>query len=196
MPGNPKETLAEEAAGLIDDAQMFQIMVETADYTAPIEYAPEGFSQNKLPQLLREALQEDEDIDLSTGEIVQIEEEKKNLPAELSDEDKKIEHDFDKAQKNADALMGTAKTAIGDLLALGRASDSPDVYQALNGLLKTANEINTNAFDLHVKKKKAKSINGGETPAVNAQQNIQQNFYTGSTAELAMMLKDARKPLK
>lgn len=187
---NEENTIGDK---VLDEAEVFQILTDTADYQAPVEYNPELISDAQLNDLLREA---DEDRVTAVSEIV-------DSPSAVAvietddEEDARIQEDFEKAQKNVNGFLDMSQTAMKELLALARASDNPDVYQALNQMMKTAADINSSLIDNHTKKKRAKekaiqqNPQQGNQPPVQA--NQQNNYYVGTTAELAKMLKDMGK---
>ena len=111
-------------------------------------------------------------------------------PEDIISQDQKIEEDVDDARSNLHDAVSIAQQAIQDMLNIAQQSQHPKAYETLNSLLKTYSEISMNMADLHIKKQRLdqKKPSGESEDA----QNITNNLFVGSTAELQHMIENMK----
>lgn len=118
-----------------------------------------------------------------------IEEEKD--PEDIIPQDQKIEEDVDDARTNLHDAVSIAQQAIQDMLNIAQQSQHPKAYETLNSLLKTYSDISMNMAELHIKKQRLDQKKSGGAPEEGGQ-NITNNLFVGSTAELQQMIENMK----
>ena len=112
-------------------------------------------------------------------------------PEEIIPQDQKIEEDVDDARTNLHDAIGIAQQAMQDMLNIAQQSQHPRAYETLNSLIKTYSDISMNLADLHIKKQRLDQKKTG-APTEEGQ-NITNNLFVGSTAELQQMIENMKK---
>lgn len=110
-------------------------------------------------------------------------------PEDIIPQDQKIEEDVDDARSNLHDAVSIAQQAIQDMVNIAQQSQHPKAYETLNALLKTYSDISMNMADLHLKKQRLDQKKPNDN---DDQQNITNNLFVGSTAELQQMIEDMR----
>lgn len=113
-------------------------------------------------------------------------------PEDILSQDQKIEEDVDDARTNLHDAVGIAQQAIQDMLNIAQQSQHPKAYETLNSLLKTYSDLSMNMAELHIKKQRLDQKKPGGGPAEEGQ-NITNNLFVGSTAELQQMIENMKK---
>ena len=110
----------------------------------------------------------------------------KTAVVKLPDRTENVETDYRYARENLYNLVERGQDAIDGILELSKETEHPRAYEvALNGA-KAMSEVVEKLADLHKKMDDLEK----EKPTVQATQNVQNNMFVGSTAELMKMLKD------
>jgi len=112
-----------------------------------------------------------------------IYEEKDNLPA-LGEE--QGEEDVDQAREGLYNALEMSKQAVQDMVNIAQQSQHPKAYEVLNSAIKTMADISMGLAELQIKKKRIVNKPAQE------QQNVTNNPFVGSTAELQQMLEDMK----
>jgi hypothetical protein len=102
-------------------------------------------------------------------------------------EDATIQNDFDYARENLMDVIGKGQEALFDLMDVARQSQHPRAYEVLSTLMNTMVGASKDLLDLQAKKKKLLETE----PNANSQQ-VTNNLFVGSTAELQKMLDQRR----
>lgn len=102
-------------------------------------------------------------------------------------EDPTIQNDFDYARENLMDVIGKGQEALFDLMDVARQSQHPRAYEVLSTMMTTLVGANKDLLDLQAKKKKLLEVE----PEANNQQ-VTNNLFVGSTAELQKMIDQRR----
>jgi hypothetical protein len=102
-------------------------------------------------------------------------------------EDPTIQNDFDYARENLMDVIEKGQEALFDLMDVARQSQHPRAYEVLSTMMSTLVGANKDLLDLQGKKKKLLEAD----PNANSQQ-VTNNLFVGSTAELQKMLDQRR----
>jgi hypothetical protein len=102
-------------------------------------------------------------------------------------EDSTVQDDFDYARENLMDVIGKGQEALFDLMDVARQSQHPRAYEVLSTLMNTMVGASKDLLELQAKKKKLLEAD----PAANNQQ-VTNNLFVGSTAELQKMLDQRR----
>ena len=102
-------------------------------------------------------------------------------------EDSTVQDDFDYARENLMDVIGKGQEALFDLMDVARQSQHPRAYEVLSTMMNTLVSANKDLLELQGKKKKLMESD----PNANSQQ-VTNNLFVGSTAELQKMLDQRR----
>lgn len=102
-------------------------------------------------------------------------------------EDSTVQDDFDYARENLMDVIGKGQEALFDLMDVARQSQHPRAYEVLSTLMNTMVGASKDLLELQAKKKKLLEAD----PEANNQQ-VTNNLFVGSTAELQKMLDQRR----
>lgn len=102
-------------------------------------------------------------------------------------EDPTVQNDFDYARENLMDVIGKGQEALFDLMDVARQSQHPRAYEVLSTMMNTLVGANKDLLDLQAKKKKLLETE----PEANNQQ-VTNNLFVGSTAELQKMIDQRR----
>jgi hypothetical protein len=102
-------------------------------------------------------------------------------------EDPTIQNDFDYARENLMDVIEKGQEALFDLMDVARQSQHPRAYEVLSTMMNTLVDANKDLLELQGKKKKLLEIE----PEANNQQ-VTNNLFVGSTAELQKMIDQRR----
>lgn len=111
------------------------------------------------------------------------------VPAEFVPETKSqnsadIQTDYDFARKNIHDVIEKGTYALDYLLEVAKSSDHPRAFEVVSQLSKTIVDANKDLLDIQ-KKMKELQDNGPKAP-----NNVNNNLFVGSTAEVLKMLRD------
>lgn len=101
--------------------------------------------------------------------------------------DKQVENDFDYARENLMEVIEKGQEALFDMMDVAKQSQHPRAYEVISTLMTTLVGANKDLLDLQAKKKKLLQAD----PNANSQQ-VTNNLFVGSTAELQKMLEQSR----
>jgi hypothetical protein len=102
-------------------------------------------------------------------------------------EDPTIKNDFDYARENLMDVIEKGQEALFDLMDVARQSQHPRAYEVLSTMMNTLVGANKDLLELQSKKKKLLEVE----PEANNQQ-VTNNLFVGSTAELLKMVDQRR----
>lgn len=102
-------------------------------------------------------------------------------------EEASIHNDFDYARENLMDVIEKGQEALFDLMDVARQSQHPRAYEVLSTMMNTLVGANKDLLDLQAKKKKLLEVE----PEANNQQ-VTNNLFVGSTAELQKMIDQRR----
>jgi len=97
--------------------------------------------------------------------------------------DDQVENDFEYARRNMYDIIGQGQEAIARLMDIADQSQQPRAYEVVGNLIKTMAETNKDLLDLAKKKRELQPKKEEE-----AKQQVTNNLFVGSTAELQAML--------
>jgi hypothetical protein len=104
-------------------------------------------------------------------------------PTDSDSGDEQVKNDFEYARKNMYDIIEQGHEAIAKLMDIADQSQHPRAYEVIANLIKTMAETNKDLLGLTKQKKEL--ITKEETPQ---QQQVTNNLFVGSTAELQAML--------
>lgn len=114
---------------------------------------------------------------------VKEEEETVELP------DESVQDDFDYARDNMRQLISKGQNALDGILMIASGSEHPRAYEVVAALMKTMAETNKDLLELQ-KTKKVLQKEDPKAPQLEGPQNVTNNLFVGSTAELQKLLKE------
>ena len=103
---------------------------------------------------------------------------------EVSDDDKAKDYTYARAQLYN--IVEKMQESLSDAMDVAQQSEHPRAFEVVFNGAKNAADVVDKLADLH---KKMNDLNKDE-PKVQATQNVQNNMFVGSTAELMKMLKE------
>ena len=118
---------------------------------------------------------------------VAVKEEEEIVMDEMPDET--VQDDFDYARDNMRQLISKGQNALDGILTIASGSEHPRAYEVAAALMKTMAETNKDLLELQ-KTKKVLQKEDPKAPQLEGPQNVTNNLFVGSTAELQKMLKD------
>lgn len=111
-----------------------------------------------------------------------------NLPAVYEKRtNTQVDTDFEFARENIMDVVNKGQEALFDLMDVARQSQHPRAYEVLSTMMNTMVGASKDLLDLQAKKKKLME----EDPEASAQQ-VTNNLFVGSTAELQKYLKQQK----
>ena len=110
-------------------------------------------------------------------EVVKVEKE-----IVIQQTDDQVENDFEYARRNMYDIIGQGQEAIARLMDIADQSQHPRAYEVVANLIKTMAETNKDLLDLTKKKREL------QPKEEQAKQQVTNNLFVGSTAELQAML--------
>lgn len=109
-----------------------------------------------------------------------------NLPVVIEQKrTTQVDADFDFARENLMDVINKGQEALFDLMDVARQSQHPRAYEVLSTMMNTMVGASKDLLDLQAKKKKLLE----EDPTASPQQ-VTNNLFVGSTAELQKYLKN------
>jgi hypothetical protein len=118
---------------------------------------------------------------------IAVKEEEEIVMDEMPDET--VQDDFDYARDNMRQLISKGQNALDGILTIASGSEHPRAYEVAAALMKTMAETNKDLLELQ-KTKKVLQKEDPKVPQLEGPQNVTNNLFVGSTAELQKMLKD------
>lgn len=106
-----------------------------------------------------------------------------NLP------DETVQDDFDYARENMRQLIHKGQNALDGILTIASGSEHPRAYEVAAALMKTMAETNKDLLELQ-RTKKVLQKEDPKAPQLEGPQNVTNNLFVGSTADLQKMLRD------
>ena len=103
--------------------------------------------------------------------------------------DESVQDDFDYARDNMRQLIHKGQNALDGILTIASGSEHPRAYEVAAALMKTMAETNKDLLELQ-KTKKVLQKEDPKAPQTEGPQNVTNNLFVGSTAELQKMLRD------
>lgn len=131
----------------------------------------------------------DKILDIKPANQITVEDPSNKLPA-VSDQEQ-VENDLEYARDNLYDVAEKGKDALYDMIDIARQSQHPKAYEALNQVLKTLIDVNTNIVELQIKKQKLEKAKSNDMT-----QQITNNLFVGSTADLQQMLASMNNKLE
>lgn len=132
----------------------------------------------------------DKFLNIAPEDVVEV-----NLPATISQQpqqtamiENQIADDFEFARDNLYDIIGKGTEALEELVNIASQSQSPRDYEVLGTMINTLVTANKSLLEMQ-KKKKELIISA----APEAAQNITNNLFVGSTAELQKFITDRKK---
>ena len=112
-----------------------------------------------------------------------------NLPAVIEKKAiTQVEADFDYARENMMEVINKGQEALFDLIDVARQSQHPRAYEVLATMMNTMVGASKDLLDLQAKKKKILEDDPFASP-----QQVTNNLFVGSTAELQKYLKQNKQ---
>lgn len=103
--------------------------------------------------------------------------------------DESVQDDFDYARDNMRQLISKGQNALDGILMIASGSEHPRAYEVVAALMKTMAETNKDLLELQ-KVKKVLQKEDPKAPQAEGPQNVTNNLFVGSTAELQKLLKE------
>ena len=125
----------------------------------------------------------DETFDITPSEPKPI---KKAKPIIEIDKDGDRAKDYSYARSQLYNIVDKMQESLNDAMEVAQQSEHPRAYEVVFNGAKNAADVVDKLADLHKKMNDLEK----EAPTVQATQNVQNNMFVGSTAELMKMLKD------
>jgi hypothetical protein len=122
-------------------------------------------------------------LDMTPLPVAVKEEEIVELP------DESVQDDFDYARDNMRQIISKGQNALDGILTIASGSEHPRAYEVAAALMKTMAETNKDLLELQ-KTKKVLQKEDPKAPQLEGPQNVTNNLFVGSTAELQKMIKD------
>ncbi len=107
-----------------------------------------------------------------------------NLPVVSISDEEDIENDYNYQRQNFYKLVDQGSNAIEGILELAKEGEHPRAYEVAGNLIKQVAEVTEKLGDLQEKMRKLKEVPN------NAQKNVTNALFVGSTKELQNMVKD------
>ena len=101
----------------------------------------------------------------------------------------KVDDDADFARENIRTLIEKGNLAVDGILHVAKESEHPRAYEVAAALMKTMAETNKDLLELQ-KTKKVLQKEDPKAPQLEGPQNVTNNLFVGSTAELQKMIRD------
>lgn len=118
---------------------------------------------------------------------VAVKEEEEVAMDQLPDET--VQDDFDYARENMRQLIHKGQNALDGILTIASGSEHPRAYEVAAALMKTMAETNKDLLELQ-RTKKVLQKEDPKAPQLEGPQNVTNNLFVGSTADLQKMLRD------
>ena len=113
-----------------------------------------------------------------------------SVPVVVNEDDTK-DNDFQYARENLYDIIEKGRDAMGELLEIAKAEESPRAFEVFGQLLKNMTDTQGTLMELHQKKQKLE--NAGDRQEVTKAQNVTNALFVGSTADLLKLVKKETK---
>lgn len=100
-----------------------------------------------------------------------------------------VEDDFEYARTNLKTIIDKGQSALDGILTIASGSEHPRAYEVAAVLIKTMADTNKDLLELQ-KTKKALQKQDPKAPSPDGPQNVTNNLFIGSTAELQKLIRD------
>jgi hypothetical protein len=103
-----------------------------------------------------------------------------------------FDKDFDFIRKNLKDVIASGTTALNRMILVAHESQHPRSYEVVATLMKALSDINKDLLDSHKKKYETNMLKGTSNITNNQTNNTQNIIFSGSTSELAKLLKNKK----
>lgn len=124
------------------------------------------------------------DIDVSTGEIITVNNEV--IPPQTE----KVEYDYEQTRNNLYNLLNQGQDALIAALSVAKQSEHPRAFEVVGNLMTQLADVNEKLMKLHEKKQKLDAPIKKEEQSKQVTNNA---IFVGSTAELNKMIQNMNK---
>ena len=128
--------------------------------------------------------------DVSEKEVQVVDNIDSSVPIVVNEDDTK-DNDFQYARENLYDIIEKGRDAMGELLEIAKAEESPRAFEVFGQLLKNMTDTQGTLMELHQKKQKLE--NAGDRQEVTKAQNVTNALFVGSTADLLKLVKKETK---
>ena len=146
----------------------------------------------KVEKLVEHRIEKHLDLveDVSEKEVQVVNNIDSSVPVVVNEDDTK-DNDFQYARENLYDIIEKGRDAMGELLEIAKAEESPRAFEVFGQLLKNMTDTQGTLMELHQKKQKLE--NAGDRQEVTKAQNVTNSLFVGSTADLLKLVKKETK---
>ena len=146
----------------------------------------------KVEKLVEHRIEKHLDLveDVSEKEVQVVNNIDSSVPVVVNEDDTK-DNDFQYARENLYDIIEKGSDAMGELLEIAKAEESPRAFEVFGQLLKNMTDTQGTLMELHQKKQKLE--NAGDRQEVTKAQNVTNALFVGSTADLLKLVKKETK---
>ena len=146
----------------------------------------------KVEKLVEHRIEKHLDLveDVSEKEVQVVNNIDSSVPVVVNEDDTK-DNDFQYARENLYDIIEKGRDAMGELLEIAKAEESPRAFEVFGQLLKNMTDTQGTLMELHQKKQKLE--NAGDRQEVTKAQNVTNALFVGSTAYLLKLVKKETK---
>ena len=142
----------------------------------------------KVEKLVEHRIEKHLDLveDVSEKEVQVVNNIDSSVPVVVNEDDTK-DNDFQYARENLYDIIEKGRDAMGELLEIAKAEESPRAFEVFGQLLKNMTDTQGTLMELHQKKQKLE--NAGDRQEVTKAQNVTNALFVGSSADLLKFVK-------
>ena len=146
----------------------------------------------KVEKLVEHRIEKHLDLveDVSEKEVQVVNNIDSSVPVVVNEDDTK-DNDFQYARENLYDIIENGRDAMGELLEIAKAEESPRAFEVFGQLLKNMTDTQGTLMELHQKKQKLEDA--GDRQEVTKAQNVTNALFVGSTADLLKLVKKETK---
>ena len=146
----------------------------------------------KVEKLVEHRIEKHLDLveDVSEKEVQVVNNIDSSVPVVVNEDDTK-DNDFQYARENLYDIIEKGRDAMGELLEIAKAEESPRAFEVFCQLLKNMTDTQGTLMELHQKKQKLEDA--GDRQEVTKAQNVTNALFVGSTADLLKLVKKETK---
>ena len=146
----------------------------------------------KVEKLVEHRIEKHLDLveDVSEKEVQVVNNIDSSVPVVVNEDDTK-DNDFQYARENHYDIIENGRDAMGELLEIAKAEESPRAFEVFGQLLKNMTDTQGTLMELHQKKQKLEDA--GDRQEVTKAQNVTNALFVGSTADLLKLVKKETK---
>ena len=146
----------------------------------------------KVEKLVEHRIEKHLDLveDVSEKEVQVVNNIDSSVPVVVDEDDTK-DNDFQYARENLYDIIEKGRDAMGELLEIAKAEESPRAFEVFGQLLKNMTDTQGTLMELHQKKQKLEDA--GDRQEVTKAQNVTNALFVGSTADLLKLVKKETK---